>query len=146
MKHTKEKHSRLYGLLNKKQMMEQRHQLFQSYSKKGSDDSRELSEDEIDELIRMLEFYTVGGRQVGYKNDFEKGDKMRKRVLSLCYEYGWTRHDVVKNRQAVDYPKLNAWMLKSSYLHKSLNKYKYDELPKLVTQFENVVKSFLKAI
>lgn len=146
MKHTKEKHSRLYGLLNKKKMMEQRHQLFQSYSKNRTSDSKELSDLEVDELIRFLEFYTVGGMQSGHKTDFEKGDKMRKRVLSLCYEYGWTRHDVVKNKRVVDYTKLNAWLLKSGYLHKSLNKYKYDELPKLVTQFENVVKSFLKAV
>lgn len=146
MRHTKEKHGRLYGLLNKKQMMEQRHELFQSYSKNRTRDSKDLSEQEMDDLIRFLEFYNVGGMQSGCKTDFEKGDKMRKRVLSLCYEYGWTRHDAVKNKRVVDYAKLNAWLLKSGYLHKSLNQYKYAELPKLVTQFENVIKSFLKAV
>lgn len=146
MKHTKAKHSRLYGLLNKKQMMEQRHQLFRSYSKGRTDDSRELSELEVDELIRFLEVYSVGGMQSGHKNNFEKGDKMRKRILSLCYEYGWTYYSNAKKRNVADYNKLNKWMLKSSYLHKPLNQYAYAELPKLVTQFENVVKTFLNAI
>lgn len=146
MNHTRAKHSRLYGLLNKKQMMEQRHQLFQSYSKGRTDDSRELSEAEVDELIRFLETYSVGGMQSGHKTDFEKGDKMRKRILSLCYEYGWTKYSKAKERHVVDFNRLNTWMSKSSYLHKGLNQYSYAELPKLVTQFENVVKSFLKAI
>jgi hypothetical protein len=144
MNHTTAKHSRLYGLLNKKRMMQQRHDLFQAYSDNRTRDSRDLNDKEVDELIRFLDTYSVGGRQSGYKNDFEKGDKMRKRVLSLCYEYGWVKFSEAKKRHQVDFERLDAWLFKYGYLHKKLNRYKYAELPALVTQFETVLESFVK--
>ena len=60
MNHTPAKHSRLYGLLNTKRMMPQRHDLFESYSDNRTRDSRNLNDTEVDELIRFLENYSVG--------------------------------------------------------------------------------------
>ena len=78
--------------------------------------------------------------------DFKKGDKMRKRLLSMCYQLGspWSNYDGMLDKMMINKSHLNNWMLKSSYLHKSLNDYTYAELPKLITQFENLFKSYLK--
>jgi hypothetical protein len=146
MQHSQVKHKRLYALLNEKRLMDQRHQLFQAYSGNRTDNSKELQEREVDELIRFLQAYSLGGKQIDYKTNFQKGDKMRKRILSLCYEYGWTKWNNAKGRETVDFEKLNGWMIKYSYLHKRLNQYSYSELPALVTQFESVIKSFLNSI
>ena len=68
---------------------------------------------------------------------------MRKRILSLCYEYGWVKFSEAKKRHQVDFDRLDAWMFRYGYLKKKLNQYKYAELPALVTQFEKVLESFV---
>lgn len=65
--------------------------------------------------------------------------KMRRKIMSLCYELGWTT-----KLGKVDYNHLNAWMLKFSYLHKPLMSYNSKELPKLVTQLETIINKSLK--
>jgi hypothetical protein len=66
-------------------------------------------------------------------------NQMRRKVLSVCHEMGWKKGD------KVDFGRLDAFMLKSSILKKPLNDYKVDELPQLVTQFEQLLKSFYAA-
>jgi hypothetical protein len=70
--------------------------------------------------------------------DFMKGDTQRKKVLSLCHELGWT-YLSTGGRMVVDFHRLRAWMDKYSYLHKPLNYYTPEELPMLITQFEEMV-------
>lgn len=71
------------------------------------------------------------------KHGGDKTDKQRKKILSICYEMNWT---VEGGR--IDWPRLNAFLLKSGYLKKELNTYTAKELPKLVSQFENLLKSY----
>ncbi|MCH5690020.1 hypothetical protein LWM68_40845 [Niabella sp. W65] len=47
-------------------------------------------------------------------------------------------------RYVADGKRVDEWMIKFSYLHKKLNKYTFEELPKLVSQFEAFYKSTLK--
>jgi hypothetical protein len=42
--------------------------------------------------------------------------------------------------------RIYAWVEKYGYLHKHLNKYTYEELPKLVSQAEQCYYSFLKTV
>lgn len=72
------------------------------------------------------------------KADFDKGQIQRRKVLSLCHEWGLT-YPTTGGRMVVNYNALDKWMVKYSYLHKPLNYYTPSELPKLVTQFENMV-------
>ena len=58
---------------------------------------------------------------------------------------GWVRQNKA-GRTVADGQRFDAWALKSSYLKKKLNQYSYAELPKLVYQFEQVYKHFLKSI
>lgn len=100
-------------------------------SQQRTTSTRELSTAEATLLIRWLK-----------SQDPEEvsAEKMRKKIISQARGMGW-----VANGKA-DMQRLDAWMMKSSYLHKKINQYRYPELPKLVTQFERVYLSFLKGI
>lgn len=71
--------------------------------------------------------------------------KMKGKIFYYAHEMHWTKLNAQKKRVA-DGARIDEWMLKYSYLKKKLDNYTYTELPKLVTQFENVYKHFLKAL
>jgi len=70
-----------------------------------------------------------------------RSDKMRKKIISLFRKQGYTLHNGKADMLAIE-----SWTEKYGYLKKPLNSYKYNELPKLVTQAENMYHSFLKTI
>jgi len=72
-----------------------------------------------------------------------KADKMRKKILSLTWEMNWVVKDPALK---VDVERVNAWCVKYGYLHKPLNSYTYNELPKLLSQFEALHASFVNSI
>lgn len=68
--------------------------------------------------------------------------KMQNKIFHYAHEMRWTK----LNRQAkvvADVKRIDQWMVKYSYLKKKMNRYTYEELPRLVSQFEQVYKSFL---
>jgi hypothetical protein len=73
--------------------------------------------------------------------NFEKANKMRRKIISICYEMGWTNPRTGK----IDMQKVNNFCTNRTFDHKPLNDYTISELPKLVTQFEKVLKSFYDA-
>ena len=66
--------------------------------------------------------------------------KMTGKVLSLAHQLGWTKISKRTGRRVADGEKLDEWLVKYSYLHKKLNKYKTGELPKLISQMEKYLK------
>jgi len=68
---------------------------------------------------------------------FKAGNLQRRKILSLCHELGWT-YLSTGGRIVVDMHGLNRWCENYGYLHKPLNYYTPSELPKLVTQFEQM--------
>jgi len=123
---------KLMALLTKTGLQGRRHAIVWDYSSGRTESSKELTDPETDRLIRDLE--------KGFK-ELDRSDIMRKKIISQAHEMGWE----LPGRKA-DMARINAWCQKSGYLHKPLNHYTYSELPGLVTQFDNVYKSFLKAI
>lgn len=67
-----------------------------------------------------------------------KAQAMRRKIIALCHEMGWKNTDGTINMTRV-----NAYCTQRGYLKKPLNDYTTRELPKLVTQFENLHKSFI---
>ena len=65
------------------------------------------------------------------------GNKQRRKIFSLCHELGWT--ELVDDKQVVNDARLKGFLDKYGYLHKPLNFYTPQELPTLVTQFENML-------
>ncbi|WP_346236139.1 hypothetical protein ABDK00_016970 [Niabella insulamsoli] len=113
---------------------EQKADLVRQFSYDRTDTSRELTVIEARAMIDHL------SRQV--KPDARR-EKMVGKIFYYAHELGWVKKNkegrIVADGQAVD-----AWMLKYSYLHKKLNRYNFEELPKLVSQFEAFYKSTLK--
>lgn len=69
-----------------------------------------------------------------------KADKMRKKIIFLAHEMNW------KYDGRADMKRIDNWCKTYGYLKKSLDNHTYQELPKLVSQFEGVYKYFLKSL
>lgn len=71
---------------------------------------------------------------------FDKTNQTHKYILSLCRQIGWVTH---KQGYGIipDTDLLGDWLQNTGYLKKPLKDYTPAELPKLVSQFEKVVKN-----
>jgi hypothetical protein len=123
---------KLMSLLTKANLQGRRHAIVWDYSNGRTESSKELTDPEILRLIRDL--------KKGFK-ELDRADQMRKKIISQAHEMGW-EHPGNK----IDMAMLNTWCVKYGYLHKPLNSYSYKELPKLVTQFDNMYNDFLEGI
>ena len=76
----------------------------------------------------------------------DPAQKMRRKILSMCHEVHVTKWSEAAQKNVIDFARLNAWIAKYGHAkHKTLNEYSVAELPKLVTQFEQVYKHYFKA-
>ncbi len=91
--------------------------------------------DHLKTLEREMDLRTGFGKKT-HKDENSPENRMRRKILSICHELNWRKDG------KIDWERLNGWLLKYGYLHKSLNKYTREELPTLVTQFENLLKDF----
>jgi hypothetical protein len=98
--------------------------------------TRELDIMEFQSLVNHLNAIKAGATKAPVTKEVSKADKMRKKILSICHEMNW------KKNQKLDWIRINDFLNKSGYLHKGLNEYAESELPKLVTQFEQLLKSY----
>lgn len=144
MNHTIGRHRRLYSLFRDTGTNKYRHDLVYSFSSGLTDNSSELTDPEVDELIVHLQKMTPEGNKITHSGVDYKGQQMRRRILSLCYTIGWVIWNQAIQKHEVDWNRLNAWMMKYGYLHQPLNKYQYTELQRLVVQFENMAQEILK--
>lgn len=125
----------LNGLLNATGLLPQKEALVLSVTKERSSSRKDLTDSEAIELINWLKIQP---------QPTDDSDKMRKKIISMAHECGWHNFDVSKGRWKIDMKRVNNWCVNYSYLKKELNKYSYEELPKLVTQFSKVYRSFLE--
>lgn len=110
-----------------------RRELCHEFSKGRTKSLSELRPPEYVEMVthlngRLQELQTK-------RTTIPPGDNMRKKILSMCYEIGWTKAG------KIDWDRLNAWINKYGYLHKPLMGYTVEELPRLVSQFETMTKT-----
>lgn len=71
--------------------------------------------------------------------------KMRNKIISMAYEMRWTK-PTGSGVHIIDMDHVNNWCKSHGYLKKRLDDYTYSELPKLVSQFEEVYRSYLKGL
>ena len=114
--------------------------LAHQFSNSRTTSSRELTVSEFQSMLNHLNTLKGGcvSKQVKpIEVPIQTADnKMRRKILSICHEMNW------KENNQLDWKRINAFMLKSGYLHKTLNSYTEAELPTLVTQFETLLKSY----
>jgi hypothetical protein len=140
---TLQQNTRLHALIGELYIdAEMKEDLVLQFSNQRTNTSSKLLVVECEALINHLQSVKNGyvidgnkGRSTFDKNTPE--NKMRRKILSICHEIHWTKNG------SIDWNKLDAFLLKSGYLHKEkLNDYTVEELPKLVTQFEQLQKTF----
>lgn len=95
---------------------------------------KDLTDMQLNELKRHLS--SLVPKEIP-SHEFESNDAMRKKILSICHEVGWE-----DSAGKIDWNRLDNYLNKYGYKHKSLNSYKHNELPTLVSQFEELLKSF----
>lgn len=144
MNHNSTSHRRLYKIFSVTNTYEDRHEIILDFTAGRTNNSSELSQEEIEQLIYDLETHQ---RRMGIPlTDFQKGETMRRRVLAMFHQYGFTKYSTLYRKMVVDFERLDAWMIRYSYLHKKLNEYSYSELVKLVSQVEILLKKYLEAV
>lgn len=143
MNHTIGRHRRLYGLFHDTGTEKYRHDMVLDVTHGRTENSADLSNLEADELISHLEKLIQKPHGPTRSGVDYKGQQQRRRILSLCYNIGWVKWSEAAQKHQVDFDRLNGWMLKYGYLHKSLNDYSYKELQRLIVQFENMATSIL---
>lgn len=132
--------SAFHCLLHKLALMPQKATMVGGATQGRTESSKELYIHEARDLI--LQLNAMLEEQDGTAL---RAKKMRGKIMSYAHEMKWTKTNP-QGRTVADGMRIDVWMLKFSYCKKKLNAYKYAELPKLVTQFHNVYKAFLKAI
>ena len=74
-------------------------------------------------------------------NKADKCNQIRRKIIALFHKMDWKTAD-----GKIDFERLDAWCIKYSQYHKSLNQHSYQELVKLCTQVENVYKTFIESL
>lgn len=128
---------------------ENKEELVYSYTLNRTSSSKEMHYLEMQQLINALEARKKDpNKEVKpISVDEAKAQKMRRKILSLCHEVGVTYFSKASQKNVIDFTRLNAWIAKYGHAkHKTLNEYSVEELPKLVTQFEQVYKHYFKTV
>jgi hypothetical protein len=125
----------IHKLLATAKLMEQKDNIIAGFVQgRTIESTKALYYNEANEIINFLR------AKVNQPVKFDPRDKMRKKVISCCMECGWQ-----KNGKA-DMPKVYTWVLKYGYMHKPLNDYTLEELPLLVTQAEEMKRTFINSL
>jgi hypothetical protein len=124
----------IYTLLGKLHLRDEKESIVLAFSGGKTDSVRELSFGEAAALIAHLKSM----------DDPEENSntRMRNKIIGMAREMNW----LIKGTGKVDMDHLNNWCVQLGYLHKKLDDYTHSELPGLVTQFEQVYKSYLKGV
>lgn len=125
--------SAIFTLLGRHGLMDEKENIIATFTDGRTTSTKEMTDREAREMIQYL-----------MKHNPRAGaeDKMRKKVLSMAHEMGWR----VVGTEKISMARVNQWCITYGYLHKPLDQYSYDELPKLISQFESVYAKFLKGL
>lgn len=115
-----------------------REELILQFTDDRKDSLRELTPFEYKEFLKWIEttFKPVS-------NDWQNTpeNKMRRKIIAIFKEMHYTKADGTADMQ-----KINMWCIKFSITHKPLNDNTKAQLIQIVSQAENVKKSFIKSL
>jgi hypothetical protein len=137
MKNISEKELKCIKTLLGKLAVEDKDAMVRGFTDMRTDHVSEMRGHEAAAMIRHLK---------GLDPDQAKADRMRKKIIALAYRRAGLGGAASREEKKGVLARLEEWCLKYSYLKKRLDAYTLRELPKLVTQYEEVYKSDLKAI
>jgi hypothetical protein len=143
--------AQLHLLLAQTKLLPQKANLVESFTNGRSGSTKDLHFIEATEMLTYLrtEFAKQNKADTTKKKDDDQANKLRRKLIALAWQMNWTTTKVNANgstHTACDMPRVNGWCNTYGYLHKPLNDYKVDELPKLLTQFEKAYNDYIKAV
>jgi hypothetical protein len=134
----------IYTLLGKFGLRDEKESIVRNFTANRTGSTRAMKDSEAAALIGHLKSMDVTDT---------RSEKMRNKILSMAHEMGWCLTPTlskgeggVQVKSKIDMEHVNNWCKSHGYLHKGLDAYSYNELPKLVSQFEGVYKDYLNKI
>lgn len=133
---------KIHAAMHRLGVLEHKAEMVKGYSAEGHESSRDLTEAEALQLLADL-----NRNQAKTARQDDERQKMIRHLFAMAHEMGWIRTVThveggqLKPRK--DYTDLHKWVEKYGYLKKHLNRYSYQELPKLVTQFKSLYMDWL---
>jgi formyltetrahydrofolate hydrolase len=94
----------------------------------------ELTRDEATEMIKHLK---------GMDPEEKQAEVMRRKIIGMAYTRAGLAQTASKEDKRRVVNQLDEWCKQYGHGKKALNSYRYAELPKLVTQYEHVLKDLL---
>jgi len=142
---TKEQVKAINAILATRGLMEGKQEMVHQFTTGRTERSSELYFNEAHELLQAL------NKGIAPSLEQLQKDRMCRKILAIANKIGMvTKTADVDSRgrlfQKRDYARLEAWLIKFSYLHKPLKQYSYDELPALITQMEKVEKQYISKL
>lgn len=103
---------------------------------------RELTPAEYEGLIKWLS-RQIDAHNSNWQNSPE--NQMRRKIIALFYKMGYRVTTIgYQHPSKADMTAIKVWVMKYGYLHKDLNEYTVEELPKLVTQVEEIYRKHME--
>lgn len=132
MKRTKDQNIRLHALIGKLGIdKKEKADLVSKHTKGRTESSADMYMHECNSLMNELQ--VMANLLIAKTPDEKKAENQRMKLFSIGHELKWNSEQV------------KSWVLKYGYKHKDINKYTLQELPTLITQFENVLKDKIHA-
>lgn len=122
----------IHALVNKLKLQHLKEEMVRGFSGGRASSTADLYVDEAAAYIKHLK---------AQDPEEKAAEKMRRKIISMAHECGYRKPGTT----VIDMVKLDAWCVKYGHKHKKLNQYRYADLPKLVTQFQNMYKQFLSS-
>jgi hypothetical protein len=141
---TKSQIAAMHVLLHKHKLQDDKRDIIRQISKGRTESTLELTFTEAQTWINAMN----KGESFNSKKEEDPRQRMINSIIAMAREMGTVRRKKVvdaagKIQEKSDYSDFNKWMVEHSYMKKDLNKYTYEELPKLVSQFKQVYRSWL---
>lgn len=140
MNHSLQLHRKLYSIYKEKGLTDNRREIVYNFTNGKTDNSSDLSTNEISKLIESLGNFKIDGIKPQ-----KKPSKTVNKLFALCYDYGWKIFDKEKDKFVVNVEALNNWLVKYGKFHKTLKEHSSYELGIVTSQFEKVVNNLLKS-
>lgn len=128
---SKAQNKRLHQLLSEVGYARYKAQIVGSYTSGRTEHSSDMYNNEAASMIAYLE----AEREKCRAQKAEKCNTMRRKLIAMCYQLGW-----VNEQGKFDMIHLNNWCKQYGGFKKNLNEHDEKELPKLITQLQQVVK------
>ena len=110
--------------------------LIDSYTQGRTSSRRELTDQEAEAIIRSIQPQAATWTP-------PPGQAQRRKLIAMARELGWEIETPTGYR--ADMARIDTWCITYGYLHKPLNAYTPQELPRLVAQYERVYLSTIQS-